>query len=152
MVRGSVSSANAKADCPRIAASHAVSIHQADALTAHGIRGEKIRKVTSRRNLNRAAMIKKMRETDDPAGDLRHQRVHGLVGIKKARPGHPADLWRQRGFAGAAIERIVAFPKLTPLGKIGALHGAYVDRFAQRRPPTVLTAIWHRRSFAPLVR
>jgi hypothetical protein len=63
----------------RIAALHAASMlvnradqRPANASTTHSARGEKIRKITSRRYLDCAAMIEKMREADDPACDLRH--------------------------------------------------------------------------------
>ena len=56
-----------------------------------------------------------MRQPEQFAAALGDQRMHRLIGIEEARPGHRRDVGDKRGRARPAIERVVAVPQWKPL-------------------------------------
>src|SRR5262249_40182522 len=89
-----------------------------DSLAPRGLRGEEILQIAARANHDRAAMKYVMNQTEEAFIFLRNQGMHGLIGVKEARPSHPRNIIWQRRRAHTPVKAVIAFPKAFPLNKV----------------------------------
>src|SRR5437868_5025874 len=86
----------------------------ADAFAARGQACEQILQVAHRLDRGGAAMKEIMRQSEQLAAALGNQRMHRLIRVEEARPGHRGDVARERGRPRPSVKRIVSVPQRKP--------------------------------------